>query len=139
MYNNQYILTRASYQTLLVSETSTSSVARALVSEQSRRILLALIEKPMSIDEIAEQQVLPLSSCYKTIRELENHGIVKKTKSVFSKKGKKSGLYVSMIRNANIRFLAGSLSVDLEMNDGAEVEALTREVQRSAPIKVRSL
>jgi predicted transcriptional regulator len=106
---------------LLVSETSTPAVARALVSEQSRRILVALITKPMSIDDIAEEQKLPLSSCYKIMRELENHGIVKKTKSVYSRKGKKSGQYVSMIKNANIKFLAGSLSVDIEMNDGVEI------------------
>lgn len=113
----------------LLHSDKVSIVARALVEDSSRQILASIISTAKTIEEISEETKIPLSSCYKIIRELEENKIASRCKSIVTGKGKKSGLYVSNVRNATIRFVSGDLSVDLEpeaapiMNELASIPA----------------
>ncbi|MGA2874861.1 MAG: winged helix-turn-helix domain-containing protein [Nitrososphaerales archaeon] len=95
-------------------------IAKVIADDYSRNILIAITSKPMSIEQICIEQGIPVSSCYRIMRDLEACRIVKKHKILVSERGKKSGLYVSILKRATVSFESGKFSVEVLEDETAE-------------------
>jgi len=95
-------------------------VVKALSDEYSRKILLAIISKPLSIEEICAESHVPVSTCYRRVRELENHGIIRPEETIITEDGKKFIRYVSRLKQATIILDSQELKVDIVPNAPGE-------------------
>jgi len=91
-------------------------IVKAFSDDYSRRIILALISKALAVEEISAQERIPLSTCYRRVRELEVSGILRVNKPIIWKDGKKYICYKTTFKSASIDFDSGRLSVDIVPN-----------------------
>ena len=102
---------------MLVSDNSmVLEVVKALSDEYSRKIVLSIISKSLSIEEISKQQHIPISTCYRRVHELQTYGIVKIDRTIIQEDGKKFVCYRASFKNASINLESGELKVDVEPN-----------------------
>ena len=91
-------------------------IVKAFSDEYSRRILLSVISRPLPIEEISAEEHIPISTCYRRVRDLESAGILRAEKTIISKEGKKYVLYKTSFKNARINLDSGELTVDVVPN-----------------------
>ncbi len=61
---------------MLVTDIAKShDVLEALSDEYPRRILVSITSRSLSVDEICREEHIPISTCYRRIRNLEATGI----------------------------------------------------------------
>jgi DNA-binding Lrp family transcriptional regulator len=99
-------------------------VVHAFSDEYSRKIILAVIAKSLSVEDISRDQGIPISTCYRRVHELAEFGIIRPEKTVLQEDGKKYICYKSAFRSASIHLESGQLTVDLIPNRDA-TEKLT--------------
>jgi predicted transcriptional regulator len=91
-------------------------LVRALSDDYSRKIILSIMGKSESIEEISREQGIPISTCYRRVHDLLISGIVKPDKTIILEDGKKYICYKAAFRNATINLDAEELSVDVVLN-----------------------
>lgn len=102
---------------MLVSDQSRAlEVVKVLSDEYSRKIVLSIISRSLPIEEIAKEQQIPISTCYRRIHELLSYGLVRMDKTVIQTDGKKFVCYRASFKNASISMESGELKVDLVPN-----------------------
>src|SRR5271157_6070150 len=84
---------------MLVSDQSKAlESVKAFSDEYSRKIILAVISKSLPIEEISAEEHIPISTCYRRVRELQSFGILKADKTIIQKDGKKYVCYRTSFR-----------------------------------------
>lgn len=102
---------------MLVSERATAiEVFDALADEYSRRIVMSIISRPRSIEQISREQRIPISTCYRKIYGLLSMGIVKRDKTIIQGDGKKYRCYKASFKSAHIDFESGEIRVEVVPN-----------------------
>lgn len=102
---------------MLVSDNSKAlEVVKALSDEYSRKIVLAIISKSLSIEEISKEQHIPISTCYRRVHELQSYGIIRVDRTIIQDDGKKFACYRASFKTASINLESGELKVDVEPN-----------------------
>jgi DNA-binding Lrp family transcriptional regulator len=111
----------ASYQELVqtVPDDYRQRFAKALSDSASRGIIMSTIETAKPVEEIASENRIPLSTCYRRIEELENQGILVCERIVVTSSGKRFARYRATIRSAQITFDGMGLSINLIPNEEA--------------------
>lgn len=99
---------------LSLEDARLTEIVRMLVDDYSRKICLSIIGKSLSIDQISKQQSIPISTCYRRIQELREHGMVRADKTV--KGSKKPVRYRATFKAVSISFESGRLEVDMIKN-----------------------
>jgi hypothetical protein len=107
---------------LVSGQAISDEVTKALGNEYSRRILLSIIWKSLSAEEISQERNIPLSTCYRRIHALETSGIIRKDKTTISQDGKKLVRYISVLKNATINFESGKVAVEVSLNGNLELD-----------------
>ncbi|HVB11959.1 MAG TPA: winged helix-turn-helix domain-containing protein [Nitrososphaerales archaeon] len=92
------------------------NVVKALSDKYSRKIVLSIIPRSLSVEEIGKQQNIPISTCYRRIHELQSCGIVRIEKTVIEKDGKKYVCYRASFKDALISLESGELRVSIIPN-----------------------
>lgn len=88
----------------------------AISDEISSRILVAAISRAKTAQEISIEQALPLSSCYRRIRELVDNGLLVVERIIINGDGKRYMLYRSSFRTVEMVADFGETSVSVELN-----------------------
>lgn len=111
-----------------------NEVVNALSDECSRRIILSTASRSMTVEEIAKEQQIPKSTCYRKVHSLLAHGMIRVHSTIISDEGKKFICYISCFNTAFVKFVSGELSVDIAVtNTPRKVhEAFTDSVAGSA-------
>ena len=128
---------------MLVSDnTKALEVVKALSDEYSRRIVLSIISKSLSIEEISREQHIPISTCYRRIHELLSYGIIKTDKTIVQEDGKKYVCYKASFKNAYVNLESGEIKVDVILNTGAsdrlhEMWSSVREAEKSKTLTAK--
>jgi len=119
---------------LVTDESKALEVIKALSDEYSRKIVLSIISSSLPIEEIAREQDIPMSTCYRRIHEMLKFGIIRPDRTIIRGDGKKFVCYKSAIKNATILLDSGQLKVDVVVNkDPAEkLGAMWINVRNSA-------
>jgi len=106
---------------LLVSDQAKAlEVVKTLADEYSRKIVLSIITRSLPIESISHEQNIPISTCYRRIRELESCGMVRADRTIVEGDGKKYVCYKSTFTGASIRLESGEVKVDLISNRSHE-------------------
>jgi DNA-binding Lrp family transcriptional regulator len=120
-------------------------VVHAFSDEYSRKIILSVITKALSVEEISKEQGIPISTCYRRVHELAQFGIIKPEKTILQEDGKKYICYKSAFCCASVHLESGALTVDLipnrdpsqKLNDiWGNVRNAANPVQRDEPRQV---
>lgn len=85
-----------------------------LADDYSREMIVLLTNTEMSAQQIASKLDIPTSTTYRKLKSLENLKIIKKTKVVRTLEGLDESYYKSTIKEIDIKFKDGELSVKIE-------------------------
>jgi len=115
-------------------ENKAIEVVKVLSDEYSRKIILSIVATSLPIEEISRLQNIPISTCYRRIREMQHFGVIRADRTIIRDDGKKFVCYKSAIKNATILIDSGELKVDVVINkDPAEkLGSMWSEVRSSA-------
>ena len=92
------------------------NLLKVLADEQARDILVYLIEKPRSITEISKRFMIPKSTAYRRIHELEDLGLIKVAGSIINERGRRSYVYISRVNSVDISLSMDGLMLDIKPN-----------------------
>lgn len=102
---------------MLVSDNEKAAEVMKIVSDEySRKIVVSIMSRSLSIEEISRERNIPISTCYRRIRRMQNLGLVKVDKTVIQEDGKKYVCYRAAFRDPSIQLLSGELVVDVIPN-----------------------
>jgi DNA-binding Lrp family transcriptional regulator len=93
-----------------------SAILSALGDESSRRILTSAIARGKTVEEISAEQNLPLSTCYRRVRNLLGEGLMIRERTVVTPTGKRYAVYRSSFSKAAIKFNNGEVAVEVTPN-----------------------
>jgi DNA-binding Lrp family transcriptional regulator len=93
------------------------NAVNAISDELSKRILVSSVSEGRTAQEISIEQALPLSSCYRRIRELVDQGLLVVERIVVTREGKRYTLYRSSFRTVEMAADFRELSVSAELNE----------------------
>jgi len=89
----------------------------ALADEYSRKIILRTISKAESVEELARDERIPISTAYRRVNELKEVGLLAVEKTILNEEGKKYELYRSSFRSFRIDLEQGEIKIDAEFNE----------------------
>ena len=112
---------------LVLDQSKGEELVRALSDDYSRKIILSIMGKAESIEEISREQGIPISTCYRRVHDLLVSGIVKPDKTIILEDGKKYICYKAAFRNATINLDAEQLSVDVVLNRDDNISLVESE------------
>ncbi|MDG6905855.1 MAG: hypothetical protein JRN20_08735 [Nitrososphaerota archaeon] len=101
---------------LALDHSKGEELVRALSDDYSRKIILSIMSKSESIEQISREQNIPISTCYRRVHDLIVSGIVRPDKTIILEDGKKYICYRAAFKNATINLDAERLSVDVVVN-----------------------
>ena len=108
-------LTKQTEQPLVFDECLESPMAAAILGvmsdEFSRAILNCLVESGKSIEDIASQNGIPVSTTYRRVHEMCHSGLVIVERVAVTKSGKSQAIYRSTFRGAKIDVELGGVRV----------------------------
>ncbi|MDG6904538.1 MAG: helix-turn-helix transcriptional regulator [Nitrososphaerota archaeon] len=89
------------------------AVLMAMSDPYMRRILAATMIDAKSIEEISRERSIPLSSCYRRVRDLVSMRLLRIAHTIITENGKKYETYRSVFSDARVSMSSGVLSVEV--------------------------
>ncbi len=96
--------------------------SRLLTEEYTSKILMATMGRPRSAFDLSDALGIPIAACYRKIRVLEEAGLIYCSERRLTQSGKRTSMYKSMVRNANITFERNRIRARIEMEDGSSTD-----------------
>lgn len=93
------------------------SVVQGLADEYSRKIILSAIPSPKSVEDLSRENDIPLSTCYRRVRELLDAQMLIVEKIIVTNEGKKYELFRSAYRSVTVTFESEVMRVDVTINE----------------------
>jgi len=92
------------------------AVLQAVANDYMRKILLSTVTCAKSVEEIAKENGIPVSTCYRRIREMLNLRLLRVERTIITDTGKKYETFRSLVKNATVSFSSnGELSVEVNL------------------------
>lgn len=100
---------------------------QTIADDYSRKILFSLVERSKPIEEIARETGVPVSTCYRKMRELISLRLIRVERIVITETGKKFETYRSIVKNAIFRLSpSGDISLEVDLVTREPDERLSR-------------
>jgi DNA-binding Lrp family transcriptional regulator len=116
------------------------TLPKLLMDEYNLKILSATTFKPRSARELSYIFGIPLASCYRKIKELEDQGLIKAVSRELTREGKRYSKYQSQVGSIKIAFEQGRLKMQLHLawRQPIEIEetpeSMMHRVEKPSPI-----
>jgi len=94
--------------------TNDDEILSVLADEYSRKILSILAKNELNAQDISNRLEIPASTTYRKIKNLENLGLVKKTKVIRTLEGLDESYYKSLVSGIDVKFKDGEISCKIE-------------------------
>ena len=94
--------------------TNDDEILSVLADEYSRKILSILAKNELNAQDISSRLEIPASTTYRKIKNLENLGLVKKTKVIRTLEGLDESYYKSLVSGIDVKFKDGEISCKIE-------------------------
>ncbi|MFH0816567.1 MAG: winged helix-turn-helix domain-containing protein [Methanobacteriota archaeon] len=75
------------------------------------KILLGTYEREMTVRELSEAYGIPIATCYRKVRALEDHGLLSEAKAIMGRDGKIHKFYRANMENAYVYYEDGKAKV----------------------------
>lgn len=92
------------------------ALLRAMADEYSLKILMSLIDRADSVNNISRVNNIPIATAYRRISELHDSGLLVIERGVLTEDGKRYDLYRSAVRSMQISFGRGEIEIDVTPN-----------------------
>ncbi len=89
------------------------AVLLAMSDEYMLKILCSIMSEAKSVEKISSENGIPLSTCYRRIRELLAFRLARIERTIITPGGKKYETFRSLISDAKVSFSAADLSVEI--------------------------
>jgi hypothetical protein len=89
------------------------AVLLAMSDNYMRRILAATMVDDKSIEDICREKVIPVSTCYRRVRELVNLRLLRISHTIITETGKKYETYRSAFSDAKISMSPTGFAVEV--------------------------
>src|SRR5579872_3281212 len=100
---------------MVVEQDRKDALLHAMADEFSRKILLLTMLRAKTIQEIADEARIPISTCYRRVHELVTLRLLRVDQTIITDTGKKFELYRSSIKDAVVNFSSTELSVEVTL------------------------
>jgi predicted transcriptional regulator len=101
----------------ITSQTVQDALIRSLADDYCRRIILGTLNKPMSVEELSQTEMIPISTTYRRVNEMKDAGILTVEKTILTDEGKKFELYRSTFKAIHIDLNQGEIQIEAELNE----------------------
>lgn len=91
-------------------------ITKLAFDQDVRRILLVTCPSPICVKEISSKLDMPITKCYRLVRQMEKRGMLKKHDDPIAN----IASYSSNLRTINFRIEQDRLSIDVEFTDGGK-------------------
>jgi DNA-binding transcriptional ArsR family regulator len=95
------------------------ALLRAMADEYSLKILMSLIDKADSVNNISRVNDIPIATAYRRVSELQEAGLLVIDRGVLTDDGKRYDLYRSAVRSMQVSFKSGEIEIDVVPNRDA--------------------
>lgn len=92
--------------------------SRLLTEKCAARIHLAVLRKTKSALELSDELGIPIATCYRKIRMLEDAGILICVERRLTRDGKRIDLFRSILRDVQVVFEKSRFQAKIELFDG---------------------
>ncbi|MCL4519813.1 MAG: helix-turn-helix domain-containing protein [Thaumarchaeota archaeon] len=89
-----------------------TDILKLMSDEYMRKIVVTALSAAKSVEEISRENGIPISTCYRRVRELVDMGILREQSIVLNDEGKKYQTYASELKEARINFSSKGLTVE---------------------------
>jgi hypothetical protein len=100
---------------MVVEQDRKDALLQSMADEFARKILLSTMSHAKTIQEIAEGDRIPISTCYRRVHELVSLRLLRVDQTIITESGKKFELYRSLIKDAVVNFSSTELSVEVTL------------------------
>jgi len=104
---------------LIKDEPAKKAVLETLADDYARRMLEATMYKAKSVPELMRECNVPMTSAYRRVKKLVDARLMRLERIVITDGGVKYELYRSSVRGISVKFVDGSLEVDITPSLGA--------------------
>jgi hypothetical protein len=91
---------------------------RIISDEYSAKILMATYLRPKNAIELSQRLGIPMAACYRRIKTLELAGLLQCVGRSLTQKGKRISNYNSQLKDAQINFENGQMTVRFGLKSG---------------------
>jgi predicted transcriptional regulator len=92
------------------------AVMQALANNYMRKILLSTISHAKPVEEIARENGIPVSTCYRSVHELIKLHLLRVEKTIITDSGKKFETVRSLVKDALVTFSqSGEFTVEVTL------------------------
>lgn len=92
-------------------------LVQMLSDEYSRKIVMSAVSEAKSVEQLSEEDDVPLSTCYRRVHELVESGIMIIERIIITSDGKKYELFRSAYKGMQINFEGGNITVEATINE----------------------
>jgi predicted transcriptional regulator len=120
---------------MVVEQDRKYAVLEAMANEYTRKILVSTISAAKPVEEIAKENGIPLSTCYRRIRELISMHLLRIERTIITESGKKFETYRSTVKDATVNFSGSEISIEVTLVPREPEEKLAhlwKSVQKEA-------
>jgi len=100
----------------LLDEDKARTMIGILSDKYSRSILFCTTLGPKSVEQVSRETKIPISTCYRRIHDMREHGVLFIDRIVLADDGRKFEMYKSAIKDARINIEGGKMTVEAEPN-----------------------
>ena len=104
---------------IIRDEERKKALLRAMADEYSLKILMALIDKADSVNNISRINDIPIATAYRRIGELQKAGLLVIERGVLTEDGKRYDLYRSAVKSMQVSLRSGEIEIDVVPNKNA--------------------
>jgi hypothetical protein len=92
------------------------ALLHAMADVYTRKILFSTVSQAKSVEEIARNSGVPLSTCYRRVRELISLKLLRVERTIITDEGKKFESYRSVVKDAVLSLQpSGEFSVEVNL------------------------
>ncbi|MBM3897114.1 MAG: helix-turn-helix domain-containing protein [Thaumarchaeota archaeon] len=104
---------------IIKDEERKKALLRAMADEYSLKILISLIDRAESVNNISRVNDIPIATAYRRVSELQEAGLLVIERGVLTEDGKRYDLYRSAVRSMQVSFKSGAVEIDVVPNRDA--------------------
>ncbi len=114
-----------------------AEILKLMSDEYMRKIVASAASAAKSVEEISKENGIPISTCYRRVRELVDTGILREQSIILNGEGKKYQTYSSELKEARINLSNKGLTIEttfLPHEPSRQYVVMpTRNVERQLP------
>lgn len=100
---------------MVIEQEKKCAILQAIANDFMRKILISTIASAKPVEEIARENEIPVSTCYRRVKELVDMRLLRPEKTIITASGKKYETFRSIVKDAKVNFSPSEMSVEVTL------------------------